>query len=94
MIIKTKDEFSNLLKNGGFAFPGGYPLYFITDDGECLSFSSAIKNEDRICDAIENDDRNGWRVVACDVNWENLLYCCDCGKRIESAYCEDEFKNL
>ena len=94
MYIKTKEHFLKLIQNGGFVFPGGYPIYFITDDGESLCFSSAIKNKERICDAIENGDRNGWRVVNFDVNWENLLYCCDCNKRIESAYREDEFENL
>jgi hypothetical protein len=93
MIIKTKEDFLKHIEYGAYAFPGGYPRYFITDDGDCLSFKAAFDNQERIAEAIETNDRTGWRVEACDVNWENLIYCCHTGKRIESAYNEDAFNN-
>ena len=55
-------------------------------DGGCLSFASAKAEARNIRQAILDEDNSGWRVVACDVNWESLIYCDHCNKQIESAY--------
>lgn len=87
----TVDKFKADLESGEFAFPGGYPTYFITDDGDCLSYDSAKENAEQIIDAIQTRDNSGWRVVGRDINWEDPdLYCADSGKRIPSAYAEPE----
>lgn len=87
----TVEQFNAQLTSGAFAWPGGYPLYFITSDGGALSFESATKNADLIRAAITDKDDSGWRVVGCEVNWEDAeLYCDDTGKRIPSAYAEDK----
>lgn len=87
----TVDKFKAALESGEFAFPGGYPTYFITDDGDSLSYDSAKENAEQIIDAIETGDNSGWRVVGQEVNWEDPeLYCADSGKRIPSAYAEPE----
>jgi hypothetical protein len=75
------------LRMGEFTDLGGYPLYLITSDGGSLSFESAKQNFKSIVDSIKNQINDGWRVVACDVNYENdELYCDHSGKKIESAY--------
>lgn len=71
-------------KLSAYAWPGGYPLYYVMDDGEVL------------CPACVNDPSNpaheagaadGWRIVGADVNYEDAnLYCAHCNKHIESAY--------
>ena len=87
----TRLHFLRDLRDGEYAWPGGYPRYFITSDGEAMSYDAAEEHEDMICAAIDERDNGGWRVVACDVNWEDgALYCCHTGKRIASAYAEDE----
>ncbi len=59
-----------------FAWPGGYPMYYINKKGEAFCPDCANK--------ANNDVTDG------EPNWENTdLYCDDCGKRIESAYGED-----
>lgn len=85
-------DFNKALAIGPYAWPGGYPHFFITADGGALSFKSAEENAAEIRDAIiANDKSGGWRVVAMDVNWEESdLYCDHSGKRIESAYAEDD----
>lgn len=89
--IKTSRAFLETLKAGPYAWPGFYPLYFITSDGCALSFQAAQDNVGIIARSIRNKSRDGWRVVACDVNWENAsLYCDHTGELIESAYAEDE----
>jgi hypothetical protein len=87
----TFEQFEAELEAGPYAWPGGYPRYFIMSDGDSLSFNAAKDNKDLIADAIREYDNSGWRVVACEVNWEDTdLYCAHTNKRIPSAYGEDE----
>ena len=92
MKIKTYStkDLKNQLRSGPFAWPGGYPLYFITDDCAALSFDAVSENLRSVLWSIRNEVNDGWRVIGCDVNWEDAsLYCDHTGKRIESAYAED-----
>lgn len=90
-MLKTYRDFLNALRSGPYAWPGGYPLFFITSDGDSLSFKAARENALSIARAIRDNDRGGWRVVAVDVNWEDPdLFCADSGDRIESAYAEPD----
>lgn len=74
-----------------YAWPGGYPRYFITDDGEALSYKAAKEEADQIREAIQARENNGWRVIGVDINWEDpALYCAHTNERIESAYAEDD----
>lgn len=84
MLIKTIQDFNEALERGPYAWPGGYPCYFLMTDCEPLSFEAAKENADLIRDALRDDDkRSGWHVYAVDINWEDPeLYCADSGKRI------------
>jgi hypothetical protein len=73
-------EVKRALKAGPYAWPGGYPLYFVTCDGAALSFA-AMRERFR---------EEAGAVAAVQVNWEDLDLTCDhTGARIESAYAED-----
>lgn len=86
----TVDQFNKELESP-YAWPGGYPRYFIMSDGDALSFKAAKENADLIREAIASNSNNGWRVVAVDINWEDhWLTCAHTGELIESAYGEDE----
>mgnify|MGYP003350628761 CR=1 FL=1 len=91
MEIKTTADLKTALRNGKYAWPGGYPLYFICADGEPLSFEAVIQEYRQVLrDVRDNVTAYGWRVIACEVNWEDAaLYCAHSGRRIEAAYCED-----
>jgi hypothetical protein len=70
-----------------YVWPGGYPRYFVCDDGEALSFRAARENCRLILEAIRDQDRSGWHIVGCDVNWEDGdLVCAHTNDPIESAY--------
>ena len=75
-----------------YAWPGGYPKYFLCGDGEPLSFEAAKSEKWQIVDAIkrrmrERPTNDQWDIVACDINWENYdLYCSHTGEQIEAAY--------
>jgi hypothetical protein len=87
MKINKPSDFGRALKQGPFAWPGGYPLYFVCSDGEPLSFKAAREHASLICQAIRDKDRSGWQVIGADVNWEDpSLTCAHTGKPIESAY--------
>ena len=83
-----------------YAWPGGYPVFFLCSDGGCLCPSCVTKNRRQIFRATHewhNRSRQfyhtpncGWALEAADINWEDAsLYCDNCNNRIESAYAED-----
>lgn len=91
MRIRYFWEFNKALDHGPYAWPGGYPCYFLLADGEALSFKAAEENAGLIRDAIITRDNSGWRVVSLEINWEDgALFCAHSGERIQSAYAEDE----
>jgi len=72
-----------------YAWPGGYPRYFICDDGEALSFDSAKANKRLVLESLRDCTNDGWRILACDINYEDeTLTCCHSGESIPSAYGE------
>jgi hypothetical protein len=88
--IDTVAELKATLRAGAYAWPGGYPLYFIADDGAALSFDSVKENLPQIISAIRHGLRGGWRVVGCRINYEdNDLTCEHSGESIPAAYGEE-----
>lgn len=92
MQIRSISDFRQAMRNGPYAWPGGYPLYFVTADGAALSFKSAKANRRHILDALRDRDvHSGWCVIGVDVNWEDpFLFCDASGERIESAYGDED----
>lgn len=80
------------LRAGRYAWPGCYPMYFVTVDGCALCFKCARAEWRLIVGAhLLRAYRSGWSIVGVDVNWEDPdLYCDHCGGRVESAYAEDD----
>lgn len=72
-----------------YAWPGGYPLYYMTADYGvrplCVDAEAEV-----IAEADATGDEQ-WRIVAAGVNWEDSrLYCDHCDERIEFAYAEPD----
>lgn len=83
-------EFIASVRAGKFAWPGGYPKFWITYDCEALSYEAVRSNALQIARAIKHNTRCSWQVIACDINWEDPdLYCSHTNARIESAYAEE-----
>ncbi len=95
MTTRTPAEILRDVKNAirsPYAWPGGYPLYIVMDDGEALSIDSAKENFREIVHATLRSYRDGWKASTVDINWEDTtLVCAHSGKPIESAYGDDEF---
>jgi hypothetical protein len=90
MQINSISDFRAAMRNGQYAWPGGYPCYFITSDGAALSFDAARQERRNILESIATRSNDGWRVVGLDINWEDTdLYCEHTNNKIQSAYGED-----
>lgn len=85
-------QLKEALRNGPYAWPGGYPLYFIAADGEALSFKAVQDNLKEVMRATYSKHYgNDWRVIGVQVNWEDQhLYCGHTDERIQSAYGEED----
>ena len=84
--IETVADLKSCLRAGGFAWPGGYALFYLTADGAALS-PVAVRREFRtIADAIRTGNtRGGWRVVGLDnvANCDEPVICEITGETIE-----------
>lgn len=82
--IKNLDELR--MENGllpSFAWPGGYPLYYIVADGGCLCSQCANEN----LRLLQDSDDKQWYVIGYEIHYEDDNLRCDhCYKLIESAY--------
>ena len=89
MTIQSKSlRLADQLSASPYAWPGGYPLFAITNDGAALCKHCAKSERSSIGTTTGSD---GWTVEALDVNWEDPdLFCDHCGTRIESAYAEPQ----
>jgi hypothetical protein len=92
MNIRHIFDFNLALFNGPYAWPGGYPRFFITADGGSLSFKAAEENAGLIRDAIiAHDKHGGWCVIGVEINWEdNFLICDHSNEIIPCAYPSDD----
>ena len=83
-------ELKAQLRAGEYAWPGGYPRYFIAEDGEALSFRTVRENYREVYRSTRDADSGGWAVVAVDINWEDQHLCdAHSGAAIPSAYGDD-----
>jgi hypothetical protein len=75
-----------------FAWPGGYPLYYLTEDGGVLCPEDArMAERDKLAEYDDGTFDPQWHIIAADANWEDPeMYCDHCGNRIPSAYAEDD----
>lgn len=90
MLIKTISDFRKAVRNGPYAWPGGYPLYWIMADGEACAFKVAQRGSQErraMLEALRDDSADDWRPIALEVNYEDDdLWCAHRGEKIESAY--------
>jgi hypothetical protein len=90
MLINSISDFRRAVRNGPYAWPGGYPLYFLMSDGEALSFRAAKDNRRAILETLRDGRNDDWRPVALEINWEDAdLWCAHRSERIENAYGKD-----
>ena len=64
-----------------FAFPGGYELFAITDDGAALCYDCCRTEFSQIVGSYPGD---GWRVTGIDsmANYDDSFHCDHCNREI------------
>ena len=84
-------ELKQALRTGPYAWPGGYPLYFLARDGSVLSFA-AVRGEFRQVLRAQRHPGTDcwWEIDAACINWEDeSLFCAHTGQPIPCAYPPD-----
>ena len=72
----------NEARNTPYAWPGGYQLIHLMDDGEVLC-NKCIQDKE----VHEGGEADGWRYEGSDIHWEGeSLYCAHCNAELESEY--------
>ena len=72
-----------------YAWPGGYPMALLMDDGAAVCMDCARKEYKQIAHSNRHNIRDGWKPEAAFINWEDQdCYCAHCNAQIESAYGE------
>jgi len=85
--ITNVSQLKATLRNGKYAWPGGYPMYFLCCNGGCLSFDTVRKEFHNIVDSMRRNIKDGWYIVGCDINYEdNQMYDAHTNEKIECAY--------
>lgn len=87
-MLPERDEQGKL---PAYAWPGGYPMYYLTADNGVLCPDCANQPD---VDYTDPHDKQ-WHIVAGDVHWEGEAMQCDhCNGQIESAYGEPDVADL
>lgn len=79
--IENGSQLRATLRAGGFAWPGGYDLFFVTSDGAALCYSCVRDNLYSVLHSIRAEIDDGWRVVGleCVANVDDAGHCDHCG---------------
>lgn len=84
-------DLKSAIRSHGYAWPGGYPMFAITDDGDTLSIDACKAEFRQVVRSTLTHARDGWEIVGVDINWEDMdMVCCHTGEPIECAYPADE----
>lgn len=91
--MSTTSEIKHLRQDNGtfpaFAWPGGYPIIYLTGDGAVLCPACVNGKNGSEVGNPEVDGDPQWTVTAHDCYWEGSPISCDhCETEIESAYGE------
>ena len=90
MKIDNVKQYNLARKQMPYAWPGGYPLFAITQDGGALCAKCFEDERREIGAAIHHKSDDGWRVVAIEINWECTdLHCdhCGCARHLDPDCC-------
>jgi hypothetical protein len=94
MNINSIADFRAAIRQGPYAWPGGYSVYFEMADGEAMSFKAVKAERRRVLEALRDCPKGyrdfDWLPLATDINWEDTeLTCAHTGEKIPSAYGAD-----
>ena len=79
-----------------YAWPGGYELFGICNDGGVLCCDCMRLEYYQIAYSRRHQINDSWRVVAidCAANYDSLIYCEHCNKTIVEDWQTEEVNNI
>ena len=85
--IDTK-TLQSFIRNGGWAWPGGYPMALLMGDGEVIDAKAAREHYRLIREAMKDEAITAdWYPLNAFIHWEGEpLICAHSGREIPSAY--------
>ena len=84
--IRTPLQLRATLRAGPYAWPGGYALELVAEDGASLCFKCARSEYRLISASIRYKYRDGWRIVGCQIaDSEDESVCAHCAALIGGA---------
>ena len=85
-MLENECTFSHM-EYPAWAWPGGYPIYYVTKDAGILCPRCA---NEHLFLTLDEDDAQ-WFIVAQYLNYEDdHLFCDHCGEQVEAAYGGEE----
>jgi hypothetical protein len=92
MKINNTTALKNALRAGPYAWPGGYPTFFLTAEGDPLCHQCVRDNFKLVLEETRHPSPlDGWRTIGHEINYEDAaLHCAHCGEQIEAAYGEQQ----
>ena len=75
--IDSINKLKACLRAGEYTSVGMYRLFFITEDGSCLSFSAVLDNLQEIFYSMMHEMKDGWSIVGlgCVNESDEDIYC-------------------
>ena len=79
-----------------YAWPGGYELVAVTDDGAILCMNCCRENWKLICASMRSKDNwsDGWRVVALTMEAVGAEDCREDGNEELISYCDNCYREF
>jgi hypothetical protein len=74
----------------GYAWPGGYELSLVCNDGCALCTDCGRKEWRNIAEDTVKGYRTGWDITGVQVLWEGGNYCDHCNKCLDAYPSEEE----
>ena len=86
--MMTLRQIKERLREGPYAWPGGYPVAFLCEDQEVVCFEAVRDHWRDVARAhIRRDRSDPWALACAFIHWEGPVYhCAVTGKVIPSAY--------
>jgi hypothetical protein len=85
--IDNTRQLKALLREGQYAFPGGYAVIAYTSDGAALCNKCIKENLSSVLWSIRHNASDGWKVCGLDLYYgvedNGETYCDNCGKNWE-----------
>lgn len=62
-VINDTRDLAHTIRAGRYAWPGGYEIIFVTEDGALATYDDVLSEYRNVFDSIHNDINDGYKVI-------------------------------